>query len=113
VVLSAVPIALATNVLRITATGVLHETVGAELANAVFHDLAGWLMMPVALVLLGVELEVLKRLFLERPAAPAPSAKVTFARITLDAAPKRRPLGAKPAVAPARPSKQEACDETA
>src|SRR5947209_16537046 len=100
VVLSAVPIALATNVLRITATGVLHETVGAELANAVFHDLAGWLMMPVALVLLGVELEVLKRLFLERPAAPAPSAKVTFARIALDAGPKRRPLGPQIASSP-------------
>ncbi|MBL8798357.1 MAG: exosortase/archaeosortase family protein, partial [Planctomycetia bacterium] len=44
IVTSAVPIALAANVLRITATGVLHETVSSELANAVFHDFAGWLM---------------------------------------------------------------------
>jgi exosortase len=50
--LSAVPIAVLVNVLRITVTGVLHETVGSRVANLVFHDLAGWLMMPAALALL-------------------------------------------------------------
>jgi exosortase len=64
-VFSAVPIALAVNVVRITVTGILHETVGSEWANAVFHDLAGWLMMPLALAALGLELHLLNRLFLE------------------------------------------------
>lgn len=61
IVLSAVPIALIANTTRIVVTGVLHETVGERVANLVFHDLAGWLMMPVALALLGVELWYLGR----------------------------------------------------
>jgi exosortase/archaeosortase family protein len=62
---SAIPIALVVNVLRITATGVLFETVSSQAAKLVFHDLAGWLMMPVALVLLGLELQLLKRLVID------------------------------------------------
>jgi exosortase len=62
---SAVPIAIIVNVIRITVTGVLHELVGARAANAVFHDFAGWVMMPLALALLWLELWVLARLFLE------------------------------------------------
>jgi exosortase len=58
-VLSAVPIALLCNITRITVTGILHKTVGSELADYVFHDLAGWLMMPLALGLLWVELRLL------------------------------------------------------
>jgi exosortase len=74
VVVSAVPIALVVNVLRITVTGILHETVGSEAANAVFHDLAGWLMMPAALLLLALELKWLAHLFVNDPAAgPRPS----------------------------------------
>jgi exosortase len=62
IVLSAVPIALAANVLRITFTGILHETAGSAWADLFFHDLGGWLMMPVALALLWLELKVLSRL---------------------------------------------------
>src|SRR5207244_4033561 len=36
IVVSAIPIALLSNLLRIIVTGVLHETVGSEIANAVF-----------------------------------------------------------------------------
>ena len=32
---------------------------GGKIADVVFHDLAGWLMMPLALTLLWVELRVL------------------------------------------------------
>lgn len=73
ILLSAVPIALTVNVIRITVTGVLHLTVGGEMAELVFHDLAGWVMMPMALVLLYVELLILSNLFIEVDAeAPAP-----------------------------------------
>ena len=65
VIASAIPIALIANVARITLTGVLHETVGERIANLVYHDLAGWLMMPLALALLGIELQVLSRLTVE------------------------------------------------
>jgi len=72
IVASAIPISLIVNMTRITVTGVLHETVGSRLANLVFHDLAGWLMMPMALGLLWLELELLSRLFIEPAPAPAP-----------------------------------------
>lgn len=62
-ILSAVPIAVIVNVLRITATGIAHYEVGKELANLIMHDLAGWLMMPMALGLLGLTLWFLKHLF--------------------------------------------------
>jgi exosortase len=61
VVLSAVPIAVLANVVRITVTGLLHEASQDELARVVFHDLAGWLMMPLALGMLLLELFVLGR----------------------------------------------------
>jgi exosortase len=73
IVLSAVPVALLCNVIRITATGVLHETAGHEAADLVYHNLAGWLMAPLALVFLGAELLVLGRLFVAVPDAPPPA----------------------------------------
>jgi exosortase len=64
IALSALPIAIAANVLRITATGALHATGHTRLADFVFHDFAGWMMMPLALAMLGIELWILSRLFL-------------------------------------------------
>jgi exosortase len=72
IVASAVPIALIVNIARITVTGVLHQTVGSRLANLVFHDLAGWLMMPMALGLLWAELGLLAHLLVEPDPAAAP-----------------------------------------
>jgi hypothetical protein len=69
IVLSAIPIALIANVLRITVTAVLHNQVGGRIADVVFHDLAGWFMMPVALSLLWVEFRVLNLVLVE----PAPN----------------------------------------
>jgi exosortase len=63
----AMPIALVCNITRIVVTGVLHETVGREWADLVFHDLAGWLMMPMALALLWIVLHVLGRLLIDPP----------------------------------------------
>jgi exosortase len=62
---SAIPIALIVNIVRITVTGVLYETAGPRIAELVFHDLAGWLMIPMALGLLYLVDWFLKRLFLE------------------------------------------------
>ncbi len=64
IVASAIPIAVVVNVIRITATGVLYESVGSQIAKAVFHDLAGWLMMPLGLLFLQAELSLLKRLLI-------------------------------------------------
>jgi exosortase/archaeosortase family protein len=65
IVISAIPIAVFSNVVRITLTAFLHEQVSAELADRVFHDLAGLLMMPLALLLLWGEMVLLGNLFLE------------------------------------------------
>jgi exosortase/archaeosortase family protein len=65
IVVSAVPIALAVNIVRITVTGILHLTVGQELADKVFHDLAGWVMMPMALGMMYVEFQLLSHMIIE------------------------------------------------
>jgi exosortase/archaeosortase family protein len=57
------------NLARVTATGLLYALVGAPAAQTFFHDLAGWLMMPLALAVLGLELYLLRRLLVARPAA--------------------------------------------
>jgi len=62
---SAVPIALASNILRIVATGLFYDAFGNHFGGPFFHDLAGWLMMPLGLAFLGIELWVLKHLLIE------------------------------------------------
>jgi exosortase len=64
--LSAIPIALAANIVRVTATAVLYKLAGEELAHLVFHDLAGWLMMPLGLALLWTELLLLSWVLIPR-----------------------------------------------
>ena len=68
IVVSAVPIALLANIVRITITGTLAETVGAEAADAFFHGFLGLLMLPLALGMLWIELKVLAALLIEMPA---------------------------------------------
>jgi exosortase len=59
---SIVPIALISNILRITATAWCYHLFGAEVGGHFAHDAAGWLMMPMALVLVGLELLIMSRL---------------------------------------------------
>jgi exosortase len=69
IVASAAPVAVAANVVRITVTGMLYNAGQSDLAKVVFHDIAGLLMMPLALAILFWELHVLRRLVVERKAA--------------------------------------------
>jgi exosortase/archaeosortase family protein len=60
--LSAIPIAIVANCIRIIATGIAFEYFDPEIAEHIFHDVAGWLMMPLGFaILLGV-LGILDRL---------------------------------------------------
>jgi len=70
IVLSAIPIALVTNIIRITTTGLMYQT-NRDFAQMFFHDLAGWFMMPVCLIFLGMELWLLNRLILHEGAPRA------------------------------------------
>jgi exosortase len=67
---SAVPIAILANVIRISATGVAYHLAGREssLAQMIYHDLAGWLMMPLALAMLWLELKFLANLLIDEAA---------------------------------------------
>lgn len=56
---SSVPIAIACNIARIVVTAILHKVAGPKLADLIFHDLAGWLMMPLALIMLWLELKLI------------------------------------------------------
>ncbi|MGL4549688.1 MAG: exosortase/archaeosortase family protein [Gemmataceae bacterium] len=49
ILLSAIPIAIIANVVRIALTALAYRLAGKQLGDFVFHDLAGWLMMPLAL----------------------------------------------------------------
>jgi len=64
-VASSIPVALLTNIARIIMTGVLHETMGGHASSTFYHDLAGWVMMPLALVMYWIEIAVLSRLLIE------------------------------------------------
>lgn len=72
IILSAAPVALLANIARIVLTGVLHETISAKAADMLFHDLAGWFMMPVAVVILWAEMAILDCLLV----LPPPAARV-------------------------------------
>ena len=73
-VASSIPVALLANIARITLTGILHDTVGGHAASTFYHDLAGWLMIPLALVLYWLEIWVLSRLLIEtKHEAPLPA----------------------------------------
>jgi exosortase len=64
IVASAIPIAVIANVVRITATGIVHRAWGQDAGNLI-HDWAGWLMMPLALFLLWLEMKYLDHLLLD------------------------------------------------
>lgn len=70
---SIVPIALLCNVARIAVTAWCYQYFGSETGRAFAHDAAGWFMMPLAMILVGLELAWLGWLFEERPAAQAPA----------------------------------------
>ena len=65
-VVSAVPIAVLANVIRITVTGMLYSSLGWQEHREAIHDTLGWLMMPLALLLLWLELKFLRMLFMSK-----------------------------------------------
>ena len=63
ILLSAIPIALITNVIRITVTALLYMVFpDSELVHQLVHDWAGLAMMPIALGLLWIELQILEHI---------------------------------------------------
>jgi exosortase len=52
IVLSAVPIAILTNALRVSGTGVLAHYYGTQIADGFFHSFSGWVIYVVAFLML-------------------------------------------------------------
>jgi len=82
---STVPIALVANILRIAATAWAYHLFGAKFGDRIAHDTAGWLMMPIALGLVWVELKLLSWLVVEDDSAGRPM-------VLLPVSPAPRPI---------------------
>ncbi len=67
VVLLSIPIAVACNVIRIFVTALLIVLVGSEVGEKFFHDFAGLVMMPAAVMLIFSELWLLEKLVEPEP----------------------------------------------
>ena len=76
-----VPIALIVNSLRITVTGVMYM-LSPELAEKLFHDWAGYFMMPLALGMLYFEQQLLSWLFVARHPPSLPLSSAMLDRLT-------------------------------
>ena len=66
---STVPIAMISNIIRIVATGWCYYMITGPTAKEWAHDASGWLMMPLALLLVWLELQLLSWLVPEKTAA--------------------------------------------
>lgn len=86
-VASSIPVALLANIFRIVLTGTLHETIGGHAATTFYHDLAGWLMMPLALLLYWFELWILSRILIETKREAVPILDLVGSHRRVSAAP--------------------------
>ena len=66
---STIPIAMLSNIIRIVATGWCYYLITGPTAKEWAHDVSGWLMMPLALLLVWLELQLLAWLVPDRTAA--------------------------------------------
>jgi len=62
ILLSAVPIALIANIVRVTGTGILAHFFGAQVARGFLHDFSGLAVFIFGLVVLFIEAKILKKL---------------------------------------------------
>ncbi len=67
--LSSIPVAVVCNIIRIVTTALLMLTVSTEVGEKFFHDFAGLVMMPAAVLLLFGEIWLMDRLVVPEPAA--------------------------------------------
>ncbi len=65
-VLSTVPLVVVANGIRIAATGILYQHFGPVVAKGFFHDLAGFFMFIISVMVLVPEMWALKRFFPEK-----------------------------------------------
>lgn len=108
IVVSAIPIAVFANVVRVTCTAIAHHWVGGDFANVLMHDLAGWLMMPLALGLMWLELRFLAHLLVPVPEDRPLFLDLPAAATELDGRPPRANGFLNPTDLTPAPAKQSA-----
>lgn len=108
ILVSAVPVAVAANVIRIVLTGILYNEGGKELGDRVFHDFAGWMMMPIALLILWAELKLLDWVWVDAGGRANSGEMVKNAAspayLVMTTLPAEKGGTAPPAPAPAKPA---------
>ena len=60
-IISAVPVAIVTNMIRVIVTGVLANRYGAAVAEGFFHEFAGMTIFALAMIILFCESAILRR----------------------------------------------------
>jgi exosortase len=81
IVLSAIPIAILTNALRVSGTGILARYYGTQVADGFFHSFSGWVIYVVAsLMLFGVGW-LLDRINPSRPSSPKAPRQIPSVRL--------------------------------
>ena len=83
IVASAIPIALLANITRLTATALAYELFGNRIPETTVHDVAGYLMMPGAVGLLWLELEILAALARDGLMLQSVTARIIVAALLL------------------------------
>ena len=84
VLVSAIPIAILSNVFRITITGFLYMYADSASAEKFFHDGAGMFMAPFAMLLLWGEIELMTMLFIEPALAESSESHGGFSSTSSD-----------------------------
>lgn len=74
--LSSIPVAVMCNIIRIVVTAILILMVSTEVGEKFFHDFAGLVMMPAAVLLLFGEIWLMDRLVVPEPVARHQPAKI-------------------------------------
>jgi exosortase len=94
-VLSSVPIAIGCNLFRLCACSILFLHFSSEVAEKVFHDFAGLIMMPVAVLILLLELRLMNKFIIPEKTQNPLSLRPHENKNISDAKSKRRRRGNK------------------
>lgn len=62
IAVSAIPVSIVTNSMRIASVGILYQFMGPAAAEGAFHDFSGWFIFMLSLGLLLLEMALLKRI---------------------------------------------------
>jgi len=84
--LSSIPIAIACNTARLMVTAWLFLVASSKLAETFFHDFAGLTMMPIAVLLLALELWLMNKIVVPEKVEPIPRRRRSDSRRAAGAA---------------------------